>query len=313
MPANLPDDGPVASEVLGVNRTFTTGSWPRKLLRLFAHPTRIASFVRRKQGYKQAWDHLGSDQTSAYAMVDSSADEAEFTRRGMAVADLLRPALLVRPTDVVMEVGCGPARIGRELAPHCRTWIGADISAQMIRRARARTSHLSNVQFLVLAGARLDGTADGSIDRLYCHSVLAHIDKEDLYKYLLEFRRVLTRGGLAYIDTWNLPHPDAWKWFLASANESPLSGRKVSWKPQFCTALEFRHFIEQAGLTLVALDDTSHLLQAFVTPQAGDGESDAQVARFRQQIAPLLPTSAPVTISRSLPSMKPVADAAQPE
>ena len=34
---------------------------------------------------------------------------------------------------------------------------------------------------------------------------------------------------------------------------------------------------------------------------------------MKLRIAPLLPTSAPVTISRSLLSMNPVADAAQPE
>ena len=290
MPANAHDESPHPAEVIGVDRTFSTGSPARKLWRLVTNPTRIVSYLRRKQGYKQAWDHLGSDQTSAYAMVDSSADEIEFTRRGAGVAELLRTALLVGAADVVLEIGCGPARIGRELAPHCKRWIGTDISAQMLHRAKQRTTHLKNVQLLELNGAHLDGVADASIDRLYCHSVLPHMDKEDMYKYLQEIRRVLSPGGLAYVDTWNLPHPDVWKWFAASADEAPLHGRKVSWRPQFATTPELRCFIERAGLRLVTLDDTSHLLQAFVTTPSAGPDGDEHVARYQTRIDPLLPT-----------------------
>jgi ubiquinone/menaquinone biosynthesis C-methylase UbiE len=274
-------------EVIGVGgRDFEGARSPlERVLNVIRHPRRILSWLRRRGGYKQGWNHLGSDRRSARAMVDSSRDEQEFARRGRAVAELLADALGLDGSQRVVEIGCGPARIGREIAPRCREWIGLDISGEMLRLARGRVGHLSNVSFHELEGARLDTLADASVDRLYCHSVLAHIDKEDMYRYLREVRRVLVPGGLAYLDTWNLLHEAGWAWFEKSAAQAPLTGRKESWRPQFATAPEFRELIRRAGLTEILLVDESHLLQAFVTVEAGP----EGIERERRRLLPLLP------------------------
>jgi hypothetical protein len=127
----------------------------------------------------------------------------------------------------------------------------------MLRLARGRAGQLRNVSFHGLEGARLDALADASLDRLYRHSVLVHIDNEDVYRYLREVRRVL----------------------------APLAGRKESWRPQLATAPELREMIRRAGLSEILLVDDSHLLQAFVTVDAAPG----MLERERSRLLPLVP------------------------
>ncbi len=279
--ASTQDSGS-AAEVLGVGgRDFEDRAFKTRLLKLLRNPKRVVSYFRRKGGYKQAWDHLGADEQAAFEMVDSSKDDAELTRRGVAVASLLVDSLGIDETHRVVEIGCGPARIGREMAASCKEWIGMDISKEMIRLGKTRTAHLGNVSFHLLEGARLDALGDAAIDRLYCHSVLVHIDKEDMYRYLCEIKRVLAPGGLAYVDTWNILHDGAWSWFENSVSSAPYTGRKESWRPQMATLPELSELIRRAGLREVTIWDDSHLVQAFVT--VGD-EMDIEAERAR--IAP---------------------------
>lgn len=274
-------------EVIGVgSRDLQPRPLVTHLLRLCRHPSRVLGFFVRKRGYRQGWDYLGANLESAYAMVDSSRDEAELTRRGRAVAQLLTDALLIEPSHTVLEIGCGPARIGREMAPRCASWVGVDISKRMVQRGQQRMAHLPNVSFVVLQGASLAMFSDASIDRVYCHSVLVHLDPEDMFRYLREVARVLKPGGLAYLDTWNILHPESWRWFAASVEVSPLVGRKESWRPQFSTAAAFRRFIEKAGLAEILLLEDSHLLQAFVTLAPVGEDPIRWVEELRQRIAP---------------------------
>ena len=278
-------------EVLGVgHRRFERNSLPRRLWQALTQPRRAWMVLTRKRGYRQAWDSLGADRQAAYAMVDTSRDEEELTRRGIAVARLLKQAMLIEPTHAVLEIGCGPARIGRELAPHCREWIGADISQQMISRGQARTGHLRNVRFVTLAGAELPAFADRSLDRIYCHSVLVHIDKEDMFRYLREIARTLRPGGIAYVDTWNVLAPESWQWFMTTVEQSSLTGRKEVYRPQFSTTAELRCMLEHAGLTELVLQDDSHLLQAFVTVVDPGRDDAAMLADMRRRIAASLPS-----------------------
>src|SRR5262249_29149371 len=158
---------------------------------------------------------------TAYAMVDGSPDEQALRASGARVAEALRRGLAIRPSDRVLELGCGVGRIGRELAPNCGEWHGVDISPNMVRIAAARTAHPANAPLAVFADSSLACYPDAAFDRIYSHIVLFHLDKEDVFGYLSEFRRVLKPDGLVYFDTWNLAHPFGWQRFL---HERELSG-----------------------------------------------------------------------------------------
>lgn len=234
--------------------------------------------------YQRAWDAAASQVETAYAMVDGSPDEAALRASGARVAAVLRRGLAISPTDRVLELGCGVGRIGRELAPACGEWHGVDISPNMIRIAATRTAGLANVRLRALPDSSLSLFADATFDRVYSHIVLFHMDKEDMFGYLGEFRRVLRPDGLAYFDTWNLDHPFGWQRFL---HERELNG-ETSPRPinrnQFSTPQEAALFTRGAGLGLVGLLTRSSLTQVVaVRPEVGE-RADVAAARWRGRL-----------------------------
>ncbi|NIV20704.1 MAG: methyltransferase domain-containing protein, partial [Gammaproteobacteria bacterium] len=154
--------------------------------------------------YKEIWDFKASDPCAAMTAVDGSFSEEGLQHTGRWSANQVKNALGVDRQDRLLELGCGVGRIGRELAPHCGRWLGVDISDNMIDNAERRLAHLDNVQFHRLSRTSLDMVGDGEIDKAYSIAVFCHMDKEDLYLYLRELRRVLREGGLIFVETWNL-------------------------------------------------------------------------------------------------------------
>ena len=157
-----------------------------------------------QKSYHAFWEQAARTPESALLAVDGSADESILQATGRWTAAQVAQALLLQPDDQVLELGCGVGRIGRELAPQCRSWHGVDIAANMLTVAKQRTSHLSNVAFQHLHRTSLSMFADASFDKAYAVAVLIHLDKEDVFLYLREVARILRPGGLVYVDTWNL-------------------------------------------------------------------------------------------------------------
>src|SRR5262245_51137950 len=100
--------------------------------------------------YKQIWNNLSTDFKDASFFVCCISDEDEIRRNGTITAEFLRSVLQIERTDKVLEIGCGVARIGRELAASCGEWCGVDISGNMIAYAKERTAGLSNVYLFEL-------------------------------------------------------------------------------------------------------------------------------------------------------------------
>ncbi len=216
------------------------------------HPIRAwrifrAETARKNRGYKAAWEAVGKDAGWAYTMMNGSPDETTLQRTGGEMAERLRSALGLDREQRVLELGCGVARIGRELAPMVGQWHGADISGALLKIAQQRTAHLHNAHFHELGRPALP-FADASFDRAYAHLVFFHLDKEDLFIYLNELRRVLIPGGLVYFDTWNLMHPEGWNRFLWELEHHRHKRVKPAHRNQFATAEEIRLYTEKAGL-----------------------------------------------------------------
>ena len=238
--------------------------------------------------YKAIWDERAATALGAMLAVDGSADESVLRATGAYTASQVRAALELERGDRVLELGCGVARIGRELAGEVAFWHGVDISANMVQHARARLLGFDNVFLDVLDGARLPMLADASFDKAYAVAVFIHVDKEDFVLLLHELWRVLKPGGRLYFDTWNLAHPIGYRRFeyeLARRAHEPRA-RTDGARNQFCTPQEVSIYLERAGFERLLLIDDSPQLQAVAQrPGCEDARSAAhRVALHQEQI-----------------------------
>lgn len=171
--------------------------------------SRIASLTARVAGggsitdrsnYKGTWQGLSTTETNAKRFVAGTADEDHFTSTGTATVELLRSFVGIHPTDVFLEIGCGVGRVGRALAPLCKTWVGTDISGNMVAHARHRLRDLANVQVTELSGAALKEIPSASADVVYSTVVFMHLYEWDRCRYVYDAFRVLKPGGRIFYD-----------------------------------------------------------------------------------------------------------------
>jgi ubiquinone/menaquinone biosynthesis C-methylase UbiE len=108
------------------------------------------------------------------------------------VRDLARP----RPTDVVLDLGCGNGNHLLALGSEVASGTGIDISPGMIELARTRlrsSPHRTNLRFEVHDAEELRGIADRSIDLAICIGAFEHmLDKRAV---LASAYRLLKSGG----------------------------------------------------------------------------------------------------------------------
>ena len=223
--------------------------------------------------YKAFWDDKASTTTGALIAVDGSASEETARLTGAYTAKQVTSALDLKPTDRVLELGCGVGRIGLEIAPKVLHWEGADISKNMLDVARQRLSGQNNVGFTELKQSRLDGLADASFDKAYCVAVFIHMDKEDFFLYLEELARVLKPGGVLFFDTWNLASTVGWRRFMLEVEQhrnADHSQRKDVARNQFSTPEEVRAYLRAAGFeTLLVMSDSPWVQAVAQKPGAG--------------------------------------------
>ena len=132
------------------------------------------------------WDRI-ADRYAARPIKDQAAYDA-------MLADA---ASRLRPTDRVLEIGCGTGSTAIRLAPGVREWVGTDFSGQMLRIARAKPAP-ANLRFVQADAAHaFDG---GPWDAICAFQVLHLVD--DLPGTLAQVHANLKPGGLLISKTW---------------------------------------------------------------------------------------------------------------
>jgi ubiquinone/menaquinone biosynthesis C-methylase UbiE len=105
----------------------------------------------------------------------------------------------VAPGAVVLDLGTGTARVFREQAEKfavAAQLIGLDFSAEMLARAKQRTSACGLHRFKPLAGSFLDiPLPSGSVDCVISSLALHHVSDADKQRVAREIVRVLKPGG----------------------------------------------------------------------------------------------------------------------
>jgi SAM-dependent methyltransferase len=248
---------------------------------------KIFNKLRKKDlSYKDFWERMGSSHDNALSMMDGSPSEEACQLTGGYMAKRISNALLLNQYDVVLELGCGIGRIGREIAPLCEKWFGADISKNLIEIARQRMSYLRNVEFSALDKTSLHQFPVHFFDKVYSHAVFIHIDKEDIFLYLREIARVLKPGGLLYFDTWNLKNEVGWERWMMEVEvwaQSEQKERKHVSRNQFCTPSEISLYVEKSGLQELFVLSDSFWIQEIALNAEGKGFGTRK-AEMRQAI-----------------------------
>jgi ubiquinone/menaquinone biosynthesis C-methylase UbiE len=225
-----------------------------------ARPQSGASSPDGRSAYKKVWDLQAQDPELASLSVAGYADEAtlELTARGFI--DILRSTVGVEPNDVILEIGCGIARVGRPLSKECLHWFGADISGKMLGHAADRLRDRPNTTLVELATVGLREFPGDGFDLVYCTIVFMHLLEWDRYRYVEESFRVLRPGGRCYFDNFSLDSEHGWKVFLEGARY-PLE-RRPAHLSMSSSREELGVYLRKAGFVDVRVHDLPNELIA---------------------------------------------------
>src|SRR5215813_11579808 len=94
-----------------------------------------------------------------------------------------------------LEIGCGTGAFARVLARRCKRVVALDLSAEMIRVARSRSTQLENVEFQ-LADAMTWNFPQSHFDFVCSIATLHHLDQREL---LLRIKDALKPGGVLVV------------------------------------------------------------------------------------------------------------------
>ena len=210
----------------------------------------------RRLDYKTVWSDLSDTLARAKMHVIGTEDEDALTGSAKQTTDFLSKRVGVRPEDTVLEIGCGIGRVAKQLAPRCRTWIGCDVSPNMLKLARERLREFSNVELLETSGHDLRPIADLSVDVAYCTVVFMHLEPWDRYNLVKEAFRVLRPGGRVYVDNANLCSDEGWAIFERHRHYPPHD--PPAHMTECSTPQELQEYLKRAGFAEVetAFDDS---------------------------------------------------------
>ena len=160
---------------------------------------------------RRFWDQRA--EADAFFAVDSRLDTDNpdldrFWAGGREDLDRLLGAVgaSFRPTDEVVEIGCGVGRLTRVIAERGASVRAVDVSDRMLRRAREHNPDLDGVEWILGDGETLEGVESSSADAVVSHVVFQHIpDPEITLGYVREIGRVLRPGGWAAFQVSNDP------------------------------------------------------------------------------------------------------------
>lgn len=97
--------------------------------------------------------------------------------------------------DNALEIGCGTGSFARALAKRCRRVVGLDLSAEMIRVARARSGQFENLKF-ELTDVMKWSFPSSHFDFVCSIATLHHLEQRQL---LLKIRESLKPGGVLVV------------------------------------------------------------------------------------------------------------------
>lgn len=142
-----------------------------------------------KMDVKSFWD----DRARNEALSENAVTHPDVWQRWLEVETLKR---FLRPTDRVLDVGCGNGHTTREIATLTREVVGVDYSEEMVRRAQSTTAPNLPVTFRQADATTLDAAALGTFDVAISERCLINLKSwEDQKRAIAAIASVLADGG----------------------------------------------------------------------------------------------------------------------
>jgi len=102
----------------------------------------------------------------------------------------------IKPTDVVVDVGCGTGKLSLVFASIAKKVIAIDISSKMLKKAREETekNDIRNIEFRKANCMNLQ-IGNSSVNIVVSNLVLHHLTDEEKLTTIKEFYRILKPKG----------------------------------------------------------------------------------------------------------------------
>jgi SAM-dependent methyltransferase len=213
---------------------------------------------RELRRLRSRWEAFGREDPLWAVLANPSKrgrrwDVDEFFATGEAeITSLLEQlsalGLLVK-RGTALDFGCGVGRLTRALAVSFDRVVGVDVSLAMVEEARRLNPALT---FLHNPASDLAILPGGSIDVLYSRLVLQHVPPDLTLKYLHEFGRVLSAGGVGVFQIPTNGPRRSWARRTGRLLLEKLGRRPRDFGGYAIAEATVRQAIEAAGLTTVA-------------------------------------------------------------
>ncbi len=159
---------------------------------------------------------------------DDGVGGGDYDVMGVIELDVLRAEGL-QPTSTLLDFGCGNGRLAVHAVPYLDhgTYIGTDIAPTFLAHAAhrivaAKGTSSCDVKLVHQVGEQFD-LADQSVDLACAFSVFTHMEHEDMYRYLVQFKRIMRPDGRFVISCLPLTLADAGPIFLNEASMDPIA------------------------------------------------------------------------------------------
>jgi SAM-dependent methyltransferase len=158
----------------------------------------------------------------------------------------------INADSVVLELGPGSGRVTRHIIGRCREMILVDYSQVVCdwlgRYLKGKGSYrVANIDKPLLAVVD-----NSSVDTVIANGVFEHIDMDDFFRFLEEFKRVLKPEGIVSFNFDNIMSPGGMAWFKEYQGEP---GSRCIFR--FYHPESIRVLAEEAGLKVLNLDVNS--------------------------------------------------------
>ena len=149
------------------------------------------------------FDRLAAASPEAAVAFYSLGDAGLLARATAELAAVVRGWIGVEGRDLA-DFGCGIGRLAVALAPQARSIVGVDVSAAMVREARARAETLTNVRIEHGDGRSLSMIGDASLDAVVAADSFPYLVRAGIVDTMLgEIARVLRPDGDLLVFNWS--------------------------------------------------------------------------------------------------------------